>query len=197
MAEVRRTVGAGAREVSSHMHVGSSMRGWQTPSGTARAAVELRGGAGPGRTMRSASSRHRYRQRSSVMRRLARKSLRRPGVHTAEWMPRRSASAAPRMSSPPTHSRLRSSGQPAAASAAACAVTMLNVCRASSREGHTTSPTGPSPCCSGIRHSSCRPARQVRASANLFVVVVAGTHKHNGACCCCCCRSAQAQLFVT
>mmetsp|Transcript_21523 Transcript_21523/g.64392 ORF Transcript_21523/g.64392 Transcript_21523/m.64392 type:complete len:326 (-) Transcript_21523:804-1781(-) len=85
------------------------------------------------------------------MARDARKSLKRPGVATTQCTPRRrQASSWSRLGSPPIahddrSSRERSRSRKKAQTSC--------VCRASSREGHSTKPTGPSPGRRGRRFS--------------------------------------------
>mmetsp|Transcript_6032 Transcript_6032/g.13284 ORF Transcript_6032/g.13284 Transcript_6032/m.13284 type:complete len:273 (+) Transcript_6032:1011-1829(+) len=103
---------------------------------------------------RSASSKHRYLQSSRLMRFLFSMSFSLPGVATAMWIPLLSASPCARISIPPMASIALKEAVPDALMCAQKWFATSYVCRASSRDGHIMSPTGPSPRVSGMRVSS-------------------------------------------
>mmetsp|Transcript_9686 Transcript_9686/g.40615 ORF Transcript_9686/g.40615 Transcript_9686/m.40615 type:complete len:404 (+) Transcript_9686:998-2209(+) len=109
----------------------------------------------PRSTMRSASSITRYLQMSKFIRLRCKWSFNRPGVAVTMCTPlSRTMSVCSRPSIPPMHSMMRISAMPCFASSTVNPSMTSCVCLASSRLGHSTKPTGPSPPSSGIRFSS-------------------------------------------
>mmetsp|Transcript_2871 Transcript_2871/g.10915 ORF Transcript_2871/g.10915 Transcript_2871/m.10915 type:complete len:480 (-) Transcript_2871:101-1540(-) len=130
----------------------------------------------PVSSMRSPSSRQKYWHRSKRRSRRSRKSMSRPGVATTPWTPRRRAtSSCVRLSSPPTASvtRMRGTSPPAPRSrpiASAKCVSTSCVCRASSRDGQSTTPIGPCPARVGPCSSSTSRARTTSGRAKVTVL---------------------------